>query len=91
MTSEIQQLVKFFRSEDGRAFGNEGDHRGWSPAETAIHFLKILAADSNLRFLKENVEHHQRQINRQIDDLQRRLNNLNTDGVPSKQNATTTG
>lgn len=75
---EQTELTGFFRSEDGHAFGVEGDHRGWTAEQTAIHFLRILAADSNVRFLKKNIDEARIQINRQIDDMQRRLNNINT-------------
>lgn len=40
-TSNVEEdkLVAFFRG-DGSAMGREGDHNNWTPAETAIHFLR---------------------------------------------------
>jgi hypothetical protein len=35
----IHELISFFRSE-GKGLGQTGDIEGWTPIETAVHFLK---------------------------------------------------
>lgn len=38
--TEEQKLVDFFRSLEGDALGREGDDHNWTPAETAIYFMR---------------------------------------------------
>ena len=63
-----QLLIDFFNSPEGSQFGNEGNHRGWNPQQTAVHFLKILALDARLvnleRTLAETITDIQTNLDR---------------------------
>lgn len=37
---EPNELVSFFRTDGFRPYGHTGDYEGWSPEQTAIHFLR---------------------------------------------------
>jgi hypothetical protein len=39
VSNKPSPLAEFFR-EEAPAWGNHGDHEGWSTEETAIHFLR---------------------------------------------------
>ena len=43
-SSEEAKLIAFFQGEGYGDFGFDGDVRGWSPAETAIHAMSPYAA-----------------------------------------------
>lgn len=42
--TEEQKLVEFFQSTEGSKFGNNGDYHNWTPAETAIFYMRRLMA-----------------------------------------------
>ncbi len=36
----MSELVDFFRTEGFNPYGHKGDYEGWSPEQTAVHFLR---------------------------------------------------